>query len=338
MKANLPQVTKALDSGGAGTRAILLYGPDEAGNAALFTRLVRAMGPEAERVDLDLSTLKADPARLSDEAASMGLFGEKRYIVVRWEGREDPQEAVKLLLDAGAAGNPVVILGGALKATAGIVKLMLGHSGALAYAAYLPSARDLEKIAVALAQEQGLRLEGDCVQRIVRMAGGDRTLMMREVEKLALYLDAAPERPTEADGAALDAISAASGEVDQRDLVKAVLGGQPALVAREMARLKGEGAAAIGLLRAVHRRMQVLARVNAAMATGQSRDSAVSTLSRWDQEGAALQAQRWPADAVATLNTRLLQAERDIKSSGTAGEVLAEAVFLAAARAAQRRR
>jgi DNA polymerase III subunit delta len=81
VKANRGQVEKAFDAQGSSVRATLLYGPDEAGSRALLQRLVRAMGPGAEKIDLDGATLKADPARLSDEAASLSLFGDKRYIV-----------------------------------------------------------------------------------------------------------------------------------------------------------------------------------------------------------------------------------------------------------------
>jgi DNA polymerase-3 subunit delta len=241
VKANAAQMSKALDAGGQGARAFLLYGPDEAGSQALLTRLVRAMGSDAERIDLELAALKADPTRLTDEAASMGLFGEKRFIVIRWEGREDPVACVQAFLDAPVAGNPVAIIAGGLKTTAGIVKLMLAHPEAMACASYLPNQRDLEQIAAALAQEQGLRLTGDCAGRIVRMAGGDRALMARELEKLALYLDAAPERPAEVESSALDAVSAVSGEVDQKHFIRAVLGGQPVQMAQELARLKAEG-------------------------------------------------------------------------------------------------
>ena len=334
MKASAVQMAKALDAPSADVRAVLLYGPDEAGSQALLARLVRAMGSTAERVDLDLATLKSDPARLTDEAASMGLFGDRRFIVIRWEGREDPVDVVAALLDAPVAGNPVVIIGGALKGTAGIVKLMLGHPAALACASYLPSQRDLEQIAAALAQEQGLRLAGDVAQRIVRMAGGDRSLMAREIEKLALYLDAAPERPTEADPLALDAVSAASGETDQRDLVRAVLMGQPDKAAHELARLKGEGLPAIPLLRAVHRRMQLLARLHAQSAAGKSVEQLVSALPMWEKDGALPQLNRWNAQGVATLNSRLLEAERAIKTPSSAGDIVGEVMLVAAARAA----
>ena len=82
MKVKEPQITKALDNPDGTVRLYLLYGPDDSGSRALAARLERAMGPDAERIDLDGATLKEDPARLADEAASFSLFGDKRHIRV----------------------------------------------------------------------------------------------------------------------------------------------------------------------------------------------------------------------------------------------------------------
>ena len=76
MKANEAQAKAALDRPSPDIRLYLLHGPDEAGAAALAQRLAKALGPAAERVDLDAATLKSDPARLADEAASASLFGD----------------------------------------------------------------------------------------------------------------------------------------------------------------------------------------------------------------------------------------------------------------------
>ena len=75
MKANKGQIERAFDAPDGSFRLFLLYGPDDASSRALLPRLVRALGPDAEKVELDGPTLKADPARLADEAASFSLFG-----------------------------------------------------------------------------------------------------------------------------------------------------------------------------------------------------------------------------------------------------------------------
>ena len=64
------------------------------------------MGPDAERIDLDGQTLRDDPARLADEAASFSMFGDKRCIRITGMG-EESLPALNALLEAEAAGNPV---------------------------------------------------------------------------------------------------------------------------------------------------------------------------------------------------------------------------------------
>jgi hypothetical protein len=124
VKATRPQLDKALKAP-ASTRLFLLHGADEAGNQALARRVGAALGPEAERISLSGAELKGDPARLADEAASLSMFGSGRWVLVSPAG-DEATEAVAALLSAPAAGNPVVLIAGALKPTSKLLKLALG--------------------------------------------------------------------------------------------------------------------------------------------------------------------------------------------------------------------
>ena len=104
MKADAAQVARALDKPDPALRLILLYGPDESGSRALASRVDKALGADAERIDLSGSQLKGDPARLADEAASISLFGGARHIRVDPAG-DEAIEAVEALLEAPSAGN-----------------------------------------------------------------------------------------------------------------------------------------------------------------------------------------------------------------------------------------
>ena len=124
MKADKGQIDRALKAP-AGTRFFLLYGQDESGSRALMRLLGDAMGKDAERVDLAGAELRADPARLADEAGAISLFGGARYIVVDPAG-DETLAAVEALQEAPAGGNPVVLLAGALKPSSKLLKLALG--------------------------------------------------------------------------------------------------------------------------------------------------------------------------------------------------------------------
>lgn len=341
MKANANEIARALDAANGPVRFFLLYGPDEAGSAALARRLERAMGQEAERIDLDGSTLKADPARLVDEAASISLFGGRRWIRIQPAG-DEIASAVASLLDADVSGNPVVALAGALKPSSPLVKLALDHKLALAHPSYVPDARDAAQIAETLAREAGLRLPRDLGRTLAISCSNDRSIMAQEIEKLALYLDAAPDRPAEATAEALEAIGASNPDGELSKLVDAIMGGQPGRVGAEIARLGQSGIAGIPVLRALFRRLILLAALRRDIDGGQSPAAAVEARGKaiFFKEKPAItdQASRWPADRLAALADKLLAAERALKSSGTAGDILAEAEMLTISRFAARRR
>ena len=344
MKANRGQMEKALDAPGQGaaanTRFFLLYGPDEAGSQALAKRLERAMGPQAERIDLDAPTLREDPARLSDEAA-FSMFGDKRWIRVNGIG-DDCLPALNALLDAEAAGNPVIAVAGALKPTSKLAKLALDHKGILACISYQPDGREAEQIAIGIARDGGLRLSSDLARRIVDLSGGDRALMAGEIEKLILYLDAAPDRPTEATVEALDALSADNPETEVGPLVNAVLGGDLRAMHRELTALAQAGAAMAAVIRPLLTRAMLLATIRDAFDASGRLEAAVDQAGRavfWKEKGLVTrQVRLWDAPGIARVIQRLLAAERSSRGGRGLGDLMVRHELLAIARQAARER
>ncbi len=345
MKANRGQMEKALDAPGQGaaanTRFFLLYGPDEAGSQALAKRLERAMGPQAERIDLDAPTLREDPARLSDEAAAFSMFGDKRWIRVNGIG-DDCLPALNALLDAEAAGNPVIAVAGALKPTSKLAKLALDHKGILACISYQPDGREAEQIAIGIARDGGLRLSSDLARRIVDLSGGDRALMAGEIEKLILYLDAAPDRPAEATAEALDALSADNPETEVGPLVNAVLGGDLRAMHRELTALAQAGAAMAAVIRPLLTRAMLLATIRDAFDASGRLEAAVDQAGRagfWKEKGLVTrQVRLWDAPGIARVIQRLLAAERSSRGGRGLGDLMVRHELLAIARQAARER
>lgn len=341
MKANRGQIEKALDAPPADVRFFLLYGPDEAGSLALARRLERAMGPEAERIDLDGTALRDDPARLADEAASFSMFGDKRWIRINGMG-EESVPALTALLEAEAAGNPVIAVAGALKPASKLAKLALEHKQVLAFISYQPDARESEQIAVAIAREGGLRLPPELARRIVDLANGDRALMSGEIEKLILYLDAAPDQPREATEEALDALSADNPESNAAPLVNAVLGGDLKAMHRELGQLAEVGAAMASVLRPLLARAMLIANIRASFDQGGRLEAAVEAAGKqvfWKEKGLVTrQVRLWNAQGIARVIQRLSQAERASRSGRGLGELLVRHELLTIARQAARER
>lgn len=344
MKANKGQIERALDAPSADIRLYLLHGPDESGSRALAERLERAMGPEAERIELDSAGLKGDPARLADEAAAISLFGGARHIRLTLANADDALPAIQALIEAPQAGNPVVAIAGTLRATSAFLKYALEQPAILAFASYAPEGQDADRLAAAMAREAGLRIaSNDVARRLAAAAAGDRAILSREIDKFALYLDAAPDRPAELDHAAIDALGADADEGDLGRLVDAVMGGNPGQVGGEVARLAAVGIEGIPLIRAVLKRALLLAQLRADVEQGSSVDAVMASGAGkavfW-KEKAVVQRQigLWRPDRLATALTRLLDAERAVKASGTIGPIAVEAELIAISRAAARAR
>lgn len=341
MKSAEAALRRALDGADPAIRLYLLYGPDEAASRALALRLDVALGDGAERIDLTSAMVKADPARLPDEAAAISLFGGRRWIRLD-PATDDATDAVAALLAAPAAGNPVAAIAGPLRKDSRLLKLVQGGQAALAHASYPPEGRDADALVAEMARALGVQLRPDVAHRLAGATGGDRALLGQELEKLALYVDAAPDRPKAVEHDALDALGAANEEGDLARLVMAVFGGQLAQVDEEVARLASEGIEGVPLIRALARRALQLAQLRAQMAEGESVDRVMATAGKtifWkEQKAVAEQLSRWTPDALATAIGRLAEAERQVKASGYPGATLVEQDIFAIGRFAARRR
>lgn len=339
MKATKPQLEKAL-AAPANVRLFLFHGPDDAGSRALARRLAAAAGPDAERVDLPGTELKGDPARLADEAASISMFGGARYILVDPAGDEST-EAVSALLSAPAAGNAVALVAGSLKASSSLLKLVLASPAAIAFASYLPDARDWDRMVSDIARAFGLQTRPDVAQRVAEAAGGNRALVEQEMAKFAAYLDAQPGRATPLDHDVIDAVGAAREEGDPGQLVDRVFDGDPKGAQAELQRLHAEGAEGIVLLRSALRRALLLSKLRVRVERGENASSVIASQGKalfWkEKDGVERQLRAWPAERLARCVHRLCEAERALKRSGALGPVSADAELLEIARFAGRR-
>lgn len=339
MKANRAQLDRAIASP-AETRLFLLYGPDEAGSRALSARIGTALGDGAERIDLTGADLKADPARLVDEAASISMFGGARWIRVEPAG-DEATEAVQALIEAPVTGNPVALVAGALRPASRLLKLALAAPNVIAFASYVPDARDAGRLARDMGRDLGLVMDEGVAGSIAESAGGNRALIEQELAKFALYLDSSRDIPRTLDRDALDLLGAGA-EGDLARLVDSVIDGEPDRLDAELSRLKAEGMEGISLSRALLRRMAVLARLRSEVEKGQKVGAVMASLGKtlfWkERDAVGRQVSRWPAAMVARAISRLIEAERDAIRPGGTGPIAIDSALFAICRQAARLR
>jgi DNA polymerase-3 subunit delta len=341
MKPAEARLVRALDAADPSIRLYLFHGPDEAGARALAARLGKALGEGVERTDLTSAQLKSDPARLADEAASISMFGGPRWIRLD-PATDDAADAVAALLEAPAAGNPVAAIGPGLRKDSRLVKAASASGAAIVHACYAPEGRDADGMAAEMGRTLGLSMRNDVARRLVAAAANDRAVLAQELEKLALYVDAAPDRVREIGHDALDALGAGIAEGDLTRLSHAVFGGDVAAADDELKRLASEGMEGVPLLRALARRALLLAQMRGQMEAGEGIDRVMETAGRaifWKEKDAVrAELQRWKAADLAIALGRISDAERRLKASGYPGAFVAEEDILAVSRHAARRR
>jgi DNA polymerase-3 subunit delta len=337
MKASRGNVGRAVDQPESKVRFYLLHGPDEAQSRALGERLVAALG--ASRYLIAASSVKSDPATLGDEAGAMSLFGGKRVIWIEPAG-DEIVAGVEALLEANSVESPVVAIAGVLRKTSALLKLAESSPSALAFAAYLPEGADAERMVIDVGRRVGLKISPPVAARIADSAENDQAIVFQELQKLALYLDAAPESPKELDSEAIDAVGAELSEGDVPRLADLALAGEMAELADQLALLP-HGAEGIPIVRALQRRLLQVAPARARIERGERPDAVMASFSKslfWKDKGLLQRLlSLWDSRRLATISERAGKLEREMMFSAVPTQEALGEELLAIARAAKRR-
>jgi DNA polymerase-3 subunit delta len=221
-----------------------------------------------------------------------------------------------------------------------LVEFAVAQPAAMSFACYVPDGANAERMVAAIAREHGLRPTQSAARRLMSASNGDRAIIAREIEKFALYLDAAADRPRDLAEDALDALGAELGDAQMSDVVDAALEGRVRDIARELGRFGESGGAAIPLLRQIVRKLMTLARMRAEVEGGKPAAAVVKAHHVHFREvaGTVRQVERWKSADIAAAIDRLRRAERAQMAPGGAGEILADVAITETTRAAARAR
>ena len=339
MKAVKTNLGGALDRPARNIRFYLFYGPDEAGSRALAMRLLKGLG-NAEKFVIVGSVVKNDPASLADEAGAMALFGGARALWIEPAG-EEILDGVTALLDMAASESAVIAVAGALRKTSGLLKLAEAHPAALAHISYVPEGRDMERVIGDLAREVGLQVSPDIAQRLATAANSNQAIAASELKKFALYLGAEPESPRALDHETLDLLSADAAESDVMKLGDLALSGRMETLLDELGRLPPGSNDGVPVIRALQRRLLMLAPLRARVERGESVNGVLTSMGKalfWrDKESVHRMLTAWSAERIAGASARVAALERQLMlSKAPDGASLAE-TLVTLARVGQKR-
>ena len=338
MKLSRGDLGRALDRPDGMIRLYLFHGPDESQSRGHGERLLKSLG--AERFFVLHSSVKSDPALLADEAGAMNLFGGPRAVWIDGAG-DEITGGVDALLSAPAIQSPVIVIAGLLRKSSALLKIAESHRQTLSYGSYPLEGGNAEQMIMEVGRTQGLRIERGVAARVAEACANDRGIAVQELTKLAIYVGASPESPKELDHSALDDVGAEMAEGDWLRLADVALTGDIRAVAGELERLP-TGAEPIPVLRALQRRLLMLAPLRARVERGESPDAVLKSLGRAlffkDEPLVRKMLQAWSADALATAAERAGKLERSLMLGPgiPPAEALGEEL-VAVARAARRR-
>jgi DNA polymerase-3 subunit delta len=306
-------------------------GPDEAGASAAAADLIAALDDPGERVELSGGELRADPAKLGDEARSSSLFGDKRHIYARVSG-DEAHDALKALIETSEAGAsapcPVIVIATSATDKSRTAKLLEKRKDALVTMFYPPDLGSVAQAVRKLGDAAGVQLAADLAERIARGAMLDVRLAASEVEKLALYLGASTQSPKRAETADLDAIGASSEEDGFMPLVNAVLSGDTGRLPEELKRMREVALNPVGVLLAIERRAAQLARIAAKLGPrgsldrlGKGEKAQLGIFFR-EERDIRQQVRHWRGRRLDMLVLRLTEMHRELLTNSQSAETL----------------
>ncbi|MFZ1814875.1 MAG: DNA polymerase III subunit delta [Rhizobiaceae bacterium] len=174
-------------------RTFLLYGPDSGLVSERADVLSATFGIDRNDpfafIRLDADTAAGDKARISDEAHTVGMFGDSRLIRISGVTRKNLADAIQPVLDFPPAQSWIIIEAGDLKKDSALRKNVEKSTSGVAIPCYADNAGALNRLITSVLQQYGLTIGHEAQDLLRSSLGADRRASRNELEKLALYCE-----------------------------------------------------------------------------------------------------------------------------------------------------
>jgi DNA polymerase-3 subunit delta len=346
VKISGSRLTSFLRQPGPEIAGVLLFGPEqglvrERGDVIAKT-IVEDLSDPFRVVELTGAALKADPARLCDEAAQLSMTGGRRVIRVVDAG-DGVAGIFKNLLESKNNQALVIAQAGSLPPRSSLRKLFTGAKHAVAIGCYEDDAQELQSVIRDTLGRFGLTASVDAMAFLVENLGGNRLVSRNELEKLALYVGGAGAE----DGTVVsreDAMACIgdSAAMSLDLVVYAAAGGDSQGLDRALTKAYDDGTSPIGVLRAVQRHLQNLHLTIGKVESGMAPKKAMASIRppiifKFDTQFQA-QMRNWRQDRLANALDLITETEMDCKSTGFPAAAGCHRALMRIAQAARARR
>lgn len=280
MKAAPREIERLLRAPPARLCGALVFGPDEGlvrERAALLARAIVDDPGDAFRVaELTPATVREDPARLADEVQAIAFGGGRRLIWVRGPG-ELPADATERALACAGRDTFFLVEAGDLPARAPLRRLFEAAEAAIAIACYPEEGEALERAMQGMLADLGAHAGPEVLAFLAQRLGGDRQLVRREIEKLALHAGGTSGLAT-ITVADAEAVIGDVTALTLEDIAAATAAGDQAGLGRQLGKAFLHGESPVSVLRAMLRYLHRMLEATALRERGASPEAAMAAL------------------------------------------------------------
>ncbi|WP_414472583.1 DNA polymerase III subunit delta [Microvirga sp. M2] len=316
----------------------LFYGPD----MGLINERARAVAERSvddpsdpfQLIRIDGDDIASDPARLADEAGTMGLFGAKRAIWVKSTSR-NIAPAVDIALKGSLQDTVIILEGGDLQKSSPLRTLCERSQKALALPCYADTGRDLGAVVDETLKNNGSSIGREARTALVASLGGDRLATRGELSKLMLYAHGKREITLED----VDAIMSDVSSLAMDAVVDAAFGGEGTSLEIGSRRLAAEGVHASVVLGAALRHALMLLTARLSVEDGRPIPAVMETLRSLHFRRKPLverHLQRWTSESLKAAITILQASLLDTRRLSNLDDTIAAKALLDLARMARR--
>jgi len=308
-------------------QAILVFGPDQGLAHDRLNKIAKTVVDDLSDpfrvVDMNDTDLKADPARLPDEAAAISMMGGRRIVRIR-NASDGLTKIVKPFLENPIGDALILFQAGDLTPRSSLRKLFEGSKkGAIALPCYADDARSLEGIIRETLNNAKLSIEPEALGYLTSHLGSDRGVTLSELNKLTLYMMDPDQSSPQSPSVTLKDVLACVGDtaaIRIDDIVDACAGGDFQALDRALFKAVEADTSPISILMAVTRHMTQLHLILGQVDAGSPQDSAIKALRppiHFARQGAVKrQCSLWDRRRLDRALTLLAEADQQCKTTG----------------------
>jgi DNA polymerase-3 subunit delta len=326
-----------------GVKAALLYGPDQglvreyAQNLSL--KCITNLSDPFSVTEFTGPQLKSDPSILVDAVYSMSLVGGDCVVLIR-DAQDSIADTLEHIFSQTIQAWPIIIEANVLTPRSALRRMFEQRTNLAAIACYPEEGYALEFFIKAFMSQEGLVIDPGALVFLCSSLAGNRQIVRRELEKLALYCLSKPDdikKVTESDTIAC---VGDSSETSIDNLVFSVGEGNQSNIDRTLTKAFSEGINPVVAIRAIQRHFQRLHFVHGQMSEGGNLDQALGKLRPpvffKRKSDFQHQVRNWTPDKLNRALILATESEVDSKTTGLPADILCWRTLMRIAQAARR--